>query len=107
MVGLAARVTVVVFLLAGVLAASATPRTTAVRLPVTVIPSPRSSVVVEPGDHLWKISEAHLSEQLHREAEDPEIWPYWREVIAANVAGLRSGDPDLIFPGEVIALPGS
>lgn len=107
MVTAAARVVVIVILLAGALAASATPRTSAVRLPVSVIPSPRSSVVVEPGDHLWKISASHLSEQLHREAEDREIWPYWREVIAANMAGLRSGDPDLIFPGEMIALPES
>ena len=107
MVGAAARVVVIVILLAGALAASATPRPSAVRLPVTVNPAPRSSVVVEPGDHLWKISASHLSEQLHRAPEDREIWPYWREVIAANVAGLRSGDPDLIFPGEVIALPES
>jgi nucleoid-associated protein YgaU len=105
MVGVTARAAVVVFVVAGALAAAATPGPSAVRLPVTVIPAPQSSVVVEPGDHLWKISASHLRQQLHRDADDAEIWPYWREVIAANVAGLRSGDPDLIFPGEVIALP--
>jgi len=105
MVGAAARVLVIVALLVGALAASATPAPSAVRLPVTVIPAPGSSVVVEPGDHLWKISASHLGERLHREPEDQEISPYWREVIAANVAGLRSGDPDLIFPGEMIELP--
>jgi nucleoid-associated protein YgaU len=33
------------------------------------------------------------------------ISPYWRAVIRANRAALRSGDPDLIFPGEWISLP--
>lgn len=63
------------------------------------------SVVVEPGDHLWKISEEHLAGVLGRSAEDGEIDPYWRSVIEANRDRLRSGDPDLIYPGETVALP--
>lgn len=57
-----------------------------------------ASVVVERGDHLWKISERHLERGL-------PVAPYWRKVIETNTSRLRSGDPDLIFPGEVIELP--
>ncbi len=63
------------------------------------------SVVVEPGDHLWKISASHLEAVFDRPAELEEIDPYWRVVIETNRALLTSGDPDLIFPGEVITLP--
>jgi nucleoid-associated protein YgaU len=34
-----------------------------------------------------------------------EISPYWRVVIETNREGLRSGDPDLIYPGETVVLP--
>jgi nucleoid-associated protein YgaU len=63
------------------------------------------SVVVEPGDHLWKISASHLEEVLERPAELAEIDPYWRVVIETNRELLSSGNPDLIYPGEVITLP--
>lgn len=77
-----------------------------VRLPVQVAsdgegqPDP-DSVVVERGDHLWKISARHLGEK----APDHHVAPYWREVVEVNTPRLRSGDPDLIFPGEVVDLP--
>ena len=66
---------------------------------------PDGSVVVQPGDHLWKISATHLEGILDRPAEPAEIDPYWRFVIETNRASLSSGDPDLIYPGEVIELP--
>ena len=68
-------------------------------------PPPGGSVVVEPGDHLWKISESHLEGILERPAELREIVQYWLAVIEANRGRLASGDPDLIYPGEVITLP--
>lgn len=68
---------------------------------VTQPASPSDSVVVESGDHLWKISARHLGP----EATDGEIAPYWLEVVEANTPNLRSGDPDLIYPGEVVELP--
>lgn len=64
-----------------------------------------TSVVVEPGDHLWKISEEHLAGVLGRHAEDAEVDPYWRSVIETNRDLLASGDPDLIYPGETVTLP--
>lgn len=88
-------------------AASAEPAGTPPFVPVSLGqgPAPKGSVVVQPGDHLWKISASHLEEVLERPAEPAEIDPYWRVVIETNQASLRSGDPDLIYPGEVIELP--
>ena len=63
------------------------------------------AVVVEPGDHLWKISEAELARRLGRSAGPDEVAPYWLSVIDANRDSLHSGDPDLIYPGELITLP--
>ena len=39
------------------------------------------------------------------EPSPAEITPYWRRVIVANAGGLRSHDPNLIYPGERIVLP--
>ena len=88
-------------------AALAEPAGTPTFVPVTLGegPAPHGSVVVQPGDHLWKISATHLEGMLDRPAEPGEIDPYWRVVIETNRASLASGDPDLIFPGEVIELP--
>jgi nucleoid-associated protein YgaU len=78
-------------------------------LPVAIAPSQSSPgmVTVEPGDHLWKISQAQLDLTLGRPAGIEEVGPYWLSVIEANRDRLRSGDPDLIFPGEVVMLPES
>ena len=77
-----------------------------VRLPISLAPAAsEDSVVVIPGDHLWKISERRLGEVLRRVPSDVEVSPYWRDVISANRASLRSGDPDLIYPGERVELP--
>jgi nucleoid-associated protein YgaU len=88
-------------------AAMAQPAETPTFVPVSLGegPAPERSVVVEPGDHLWKISASHLEGILDRPAEPAEIDPYWRVVIETNRALLSSGDPDLIYPGEVIKLP--
>jgi len=67
--------------------------------------APNGSVVVQPGDHLWKISATHLEGAFDRPPKPAEIDPYWRVVIETNRTSLSSGDPDLIFPGEVIELP--
>ena len=59
------------------------------------------SVTVVEGDHLWKISARRLGEG----ASDEEISPYWRQVVVVNTPRLRSGDPDLIYPGEIVEVP--
>lgn len=101
---LVARALVVAVVVGGTLTADALPGEPSVRLPVTVGATAKS-VIVQPGDHLWKISAARLAQDLGRHATDAEIWPYWRNVIHSNLPMLRSGDPDLIYPGEVIELP--
>lgn len=76
------------------------------RLPVVIASGDTDdTVVVKQGDHLWKISESHLNGALGRHATSREITPYWRRVIETNLTNLRSGDPDLIYPGEVVTLP--
>lgn len=72
---------------------------------VTSPPSTPGVTIVQPGDHLWKISEQHLFNLLEREPSDAEVSPYWRLTIEENLGDLRSGDPDLIFPGERVKLP--
>lgn len=66
-----------------------------------------TSHVVAPGEHLWGVAAARLA-TLRPDGSTPgdaEIARYWRRVVAANVARLRSGDPDLVFPGETVLLP--
>gem|GEM_PF-1076104 len=60
------------------------------------------------GDNLWKIARDHLSRERSGGSGQPtnhEVAAYWLRVIEANRDGLRSGDPDLIYPGERINLP--
>lgn len=62
------------------------------------------TVVVRAGENLWVIAQ-HALEHGQRVVRPAEIAPYWRRVVAANASGLRSHDPNLIFPGERVVLP--
>lgn len=75
--------------------------------PIEVGEVPPATVVVESGDHIWKISKESLGGSLDREPRDEEVHPYWLETIEINLDSLRSGDPDLIYPGEELLLPGA
>lgn len=59
--------------------------------------------VVAAGENLWVIARAELLEVTGRPPTDREVHAYWVALIAANE--VRSGDPDRIFPGEVLRLP--
>lgn len=61
--------------------------------------------LVRPGDHLWSISGEHLAIVLDRAPTPEEHARYWVHVIDAARPVIRSGDPDLIYPGEEIPLP--
>jgi nucleoid-associated protein YgaU len=64
--------------------------------------------VVTAGDNLWRIAERHLAAVTGRPVEAMplvEVHAYWLRVIEANHTGLRSGDPNLIYPGETLTLP--
>lgn len=63
------------------------------------------TVVLDPGDHLWGVAEAEVGRRLGRAPTDAEVVPYWTALVRQNAGRLQSGDPDLVFPGETIALP--
>ncbi len=76
------------------------------------LPRPRSSAVtahtVVAGDNLWDLAAARIAEASGRTADqltNADVVVYWVRMCEANRPRLRSGDPSLIFPGEVIDLP--
>ncbi len=85
--------------------AMAAPTGTPEYLPIATELSTVVTVVVEKGDHLWSITASHLESSTGEEPSPAEITPRWVEVIDANRDRIRSGDPDLIYPGETIVLP--
>lgn len=60
---------------------------------------------VGPGENLWLIARDELRSREGADVDDAAVARYWLTVIAANRATLRSGNPNLIFPGELVALP--
>lgn len=65
-----------------------------------------STVTVERGDNLWRISGDRLEIDLGREPADSEVAPYWHEVIDANQDRyVQPGNPNLILPGQMLDLP--
>jgi hypothetical protein len=64
--------------------------------------------MVRPGDNLWTIARDHLRGARSGGSGEPtnrEVAEYWAKVVQKNRHGLRSGDPDLIYPDERIDLP--
>lgn len=62
-----------------------------------------STWLVEPGDHLWGIAAATVTER--RGSEDRmTVLRYWLKLIEAN-ADTVGDNPDLIHPGQIIHLP--
>ena len=63
-------------------------------------------MTVAPGDNLWVIAERSLAGALHRHPSIHETAPYWLQVVDANRSRLTDpGNPDLVLPGQVIAMP--
>jgi hypothetical protein len=80
--------------------------------PLPTAPPPPStlpaSVVVQAGDNLWTIAADALARATARDRaglDAAEIARYWRAVCDANATTVRSGNLDVIVPGEVITLP--
>jgi len=59
---------------------------------------------VQPGDSLWRIAERRIAAVAPHDSE-ATIARYWALVVDANRATLRSGDPSLIYAGEIVVLP--
>ena len=57
---------------------------------------------VRPGDHLWAIAEAGLTDELGRPPTDADVAPRWHRLVAANP---QLTDPDLLLPGDTIRVP--
>lgn len=79
------------------------PTTTAVQPAATTTDT--TDYTVRSGDSLWRIADRHVQNQAEGEPTTAAITAYWREVVDANQGTLRSGDPNLIFPGEIVVLP--
>jgi hypothetical protein len=61
---------------------------------------------VEAGESLWSIARDALADHWDRAPSDTEVHGYWLQLVEHNRAGLADPDnPDLIFPGDEIALP--
>ncbi|MDQ2649711.1 MAG: LysM peptidoglycan-binding domain-containing protein, partial [Actinomycetota bacterium] len=77
--------------------------------PVATTPvagSAAASVVVTTGDSFWSIADEVLSSRLGRPSSDAETDGYWRALMERNADRLVvPGNFDLIYPGQVLALP--
>jgi hypothetical protein len=65
-----------------------------------------NEVTVRKGGNLWKLSAHELADAHGTKPTNAEIVPYWKSVISTNEDHLRSGNPNLIYPGEQIKFPG-
>lgn len=80
----------------------ATPAAPGLRQPALPAPAAGTAAhTVVDGDNLWSITAGTLGP----DASDAEVHGPWRAVVEANRGRLRSGDPDLIYPGEQVVLP--
>lgn len=79
---------------------------TSTETPAPTEAAPTSSqYTVVSGDNFWDIASKQLSNKLGRAANNQEITNYWMQLVEANKGNIKSGNPNLIFPGEVINLP--
>ena len=71
-------------------------------------PTAGASHTVARGEHLWSIAAAQVATATGKPPADlapSDIASYWLRVVEINRPRLRSGDPNLVFPGEVVELP--
>jgi hypothetical protein len=74
-------------------------------VPPPVSPARPHTHAVRSGENLWRIARAELVARGNPAPDDATIARYWHSVIDTNRSTLRSGNPNLIFPGELVALP--
>ncbi len=58
--------------------------------------------IVERGDNLWRIATVDVA---RHGGSTGDVAAHWVRIVAANRDRIRSGNPDLIYPGERITLP--
>lgn len=74
--------------------------------PASPVP-PVGEWLVEPGDSFWSIAEELVGDALGRHPSGSEVAAYWRTLVDANRTRLVTPDPDLLLPGQSLALPAS
>ncbi len=63
-------------------------------------------MTVGPGDSFWRLAERHEAERLGRLPSDDEVAACWTQLVGLNRHRLVvPGNPDLLFPGQVLQLP--
>jgi hypothetical protein len=62
--------------------------------------APSTTHVVQPGDNLWRIARNALGS-----VSRADVLSYWHALVAENRPHLRSGNPNLIYPGEIVTMP--
>ena len=67
--------------------------------------APAARYTVRPGDNMWTIAAGHLKDQLAHPPTNARIHQVWRLMIELNTTSIRSGNVDLIYPGEQLILP--
>ena len=60
---------------------------------------------VQPGDSMWTIAQDQVAERLGRPGTEAEVATYWADVVEANQQ-VTSGNVDMIYPDEMLDLPG-
>jgi hypothetical protein len=71
-------------------------------------PAAGATHTVTGGEHLWSIAAARVAGATGKPPVDlspADIAPYWLRVVELNRHRLRSGNPNLVYPGEVVELP--
>jgi nucleoid-associated protein YgaU len=81
--------------------ATATPVVAPPPDPAPVAPPVSTVHVVADGESLWSIAR----ERVGAGADSAALADYWRALCDVNRAALRSGDVNLIHPGETLRLP--
>ncbi|MEX2256168.1 MAG: hypothetical protein WEC34_12075, partial [Acidimicrobiia bacterium] len=79
--------------------------------PAAAPPAPVAAAAtrtIAAGEHLWSIAAeqvARASGRAPTELAPTDVAPYWTRLCMLNVGRLRSGNPSLVYTGEVLELP--
>jgi len=78
--------------------------------PATPAPAPTAGAMhaVTRGEHLWSIAAGQVARATGRPPADlspADVALYWLRVVELNRHRLHSGNPNLVYPGEVVELP--
>lgn len=61
---------------------------------------------VSAGESFWAIAEAEVARVTQHQPDLSQVDSYWRALVRANAERLvHPGNPDLVYPGQVLVLP--